>query len=233
MDKLKELELDDNTIIIFYSDNGGMSGANFGNPNRKVDASKLDKAFSTSNLPLRGAKGWLYEGGIRVPLIVRWSELKHRGAVSDVPVTSTDLFPTILEMIGLPQQPEQHADGISMVPALKEEGTSERPIYWHFPHYSNHGMQSPGGAVRYGDYKLIEYYENNTVQLFNLANDLEEENDLSAKEPAKVGELREMLHSWRDAVSAQMMPPNPGYDPAAVAGENKKPTAALSPARRR
>lgn len=228
MEKLKELDLEDNTIVIFYSDNGGMSAANFGNPDRKIAPSKLDKAFSTSNLPLRGAKGWLYEGGIRVPLIVKWSELKDRGAVSDMQVTSTDLFPTILEMLGLPRQAEQHADGISIVPALKGEKTSQRPLYWHFPHYSNHGMQSPGGAVRYGDYKLIEYFENNTVQLFNLANDLEEAHDLSEKEPEKTAELRQMLHNWRNAISAQMMPANPAYDPAAQPGNIDSPSAAVS-----
>ena len=217
--KLKELDLEDNTIIIFYSDNGGMAAANFGNPNRKINADKLDKAFSTSNLPLRGAKGWLYEGGIRVPMIVKWSDIRTPGSVCDVPVTSTDLYPTILEMLDLPLQPGQHADGKSMVSLLRGEEYSEKPIYWHFPHYSNHGMQSPGGAIRYKAYKLIEYFENNTVQLFNLENDLSEEHDLSAAEPEKVQELREMLHAWRRDVSARMMPPNPEYVPGTLAKE--------------
>lgn len=220
--KLKELGIEENTIIIFYSDNGGMAAANFGNPNRKVNPDKLDKAFSTSNLPLRGAKGWLYEGGIRVPMIIKWPDVEKPGSVSDVPVTSTDLFPTILEMLDLPLQPSQHSDGRSMVPLLKEEKAEDRPIYWHFPHYSNHGMQSPGGAVRFGDYKLIEYFENNTVQLFNLRNDLEEEHDLSEAEPEKVEELRGMLHAWRKEVSARMMPPNPEYVAGAEAGGTKR-----------
>lgn len=218
VEKLRELDLDENTVIIFYSDNGGMAAANFGNPDRKINPEKLDKAFSTSNLPLRGAKGWLYEGGIRVPLIVRWPDAKNPGSVCDVPVTSTDLFPTILEMLDLPLQPEQHVDGKSMVSLLKEEGADDRPIYWHFPHYSNHGMQSPGGAIRYKDYKLIEYFENGTVQLFNLAEDLKEEHDLSQAQPEKVEELRKMLQAWRANVSARMMPPNPEY----VAGAELK-----------
>lgn len=220
--KLEALGLADNTIIIFYSDNGGMAAANFGNPKRKIDPAKLDRAFSTSNLPLRGAKGWLYEGGIRVPLIVKWAGAKTPGSVCDVPVTSPDLYPTILEMLGLPLMPEQHADGKSIVPLLKGEKTLHRDaIYWHFPHYSNHGMQSPGGAVRYKNYKLIEYFENNTVQLFDLEKDLGELHDLSKEQPERVNELREMLHRWRKDVSAQMMPPNPDYDPAAVPGNTQ------------
>ena len=215
--KLRELDLEDNTIIIFYSDNGGMAAANFGNPNRKVDPAKLDRAFSTSNLPLRGAKGWLYEGGIRVPMIVKWADVKAPGSVCEVPVTSTDLFPTILEMLNLPLKPEQHADGKSMVSLLKGEDASDRPIYWHFPHYSNHGMQSPGGAIRYKEFKLIEYFENNTVQLFNVEKDLQEEHDLSREEPEKVDELREMLHAWQEEVAARMMPPNPDYVPGTQA----------------
>ena len=214
---LSELNLDENTIVIFFSDNGGMSGANFGNPRRVIAADRLDEAYSTSNLPLRGAKGWLYEGGIRVPLIVKWPRHGQRGAVCDVPVISTDFYPTILEMVRLPFQPNQHADGVSLAPLLKGAGQLERDaLFWHFPHYSNHGMQSPGGAVRAGDYKLLEYFENNTVQLFNLKNDIGEQNDLSGVEPDRVAELRMMLREWRKDVSAQMMTHNPDYDPAEV-----------------
>jgi arylsulfatase A len=215
--KLEALGLDENTIVIFYSDNGGMAAANFGNPERKINPARLDKAFSTANLPLRGAKGWMYEGGIRVPLIVKWSGIKRPGSVSNVPVTTPDLYPTILDMLGLPLRPEQHVDGESIVPVLAEEKSLKRDaIFWHFPHYSNHGMQSPGGAVRSGKYKLIEYFENNTVQLFDLENDLGELNDISNENPEKVNELRAMLHEWRKEVSAQMMEPNPAYAPLAT-----------------
>jgi arylsulfatase A-like enzyme len=212
--KLTELGIADNTIVIFYSDNGGMSGANLGNPKRVVRPGQLTRAFSTSNLPLRGAKGWLYEGGIRVPLIVHSPKHANGGTVSAEPITGTDMYPTILELAGLPMLPEQHMDGVSIVPLLSGDESLDRDaIYWHFPHYSNHGMQSPGGAIRVGDYKLLEYFENDTVQLFNLRDDLGEKNDLALKEPERTAELRAKLHTWRREVSANMMPPNPDYAP--------------------
>ena len=210
--KLEALNLDNNTIVILFSDNGGMSGANFGNPNRKIARDQLDKAFSTSNLPLRGAKGWLYEGGIREPLIVHWPHKGQRGTVCDAPVISTDFYPTILEMVGLPLRATQHVDGVSIASLLQGAETLERDaVYWHFPHYSNHGMQSPGGAVRAGDYKLLEYFENGTVQLFDLSKDIGEQNDLSPAMPEKVAQLHRMLHDWRIEVSARLMQPNPDY----------------------
>ncbi len=208
MGKLQSLGLEENTIVIFFSDNGGMSAANFGNPQRVVNPSRLDAAYSTSNLPLRGAKGWLYEGGIRVPMIIRWPGHGKPDTVCEEPVISTDFYPSILEMAGLPAQPAQHVDGTSLVPAVEGKPFEHGPIYWHFPHYSNHGMQSPGGAVRSGDYKLLEYFENNTVQLFNLENDPGEEDDLARTQPKKAAELLALLHSWRTKVSARMMPLN-------------------------
>lgn len=211
--QLEAHELTDNTIIIFFSDNGGMSGANFGRAERTIAEDELDAAFSTSNLPLRGAKGWLYEGGIRVPMIIKWPGQGNAGAISQIPVISTDFYPTLLEMAGLPAMPGQAVDGVSLVPAVMGKPFERKPIFWHFPQYSNHGMQSPGGAVRAGDYKLLEYYENNTVQLFNLREDLGEQNDLSQAEPEKVDELRTMLHIWRKEVSARMPSPNPEYAP--------------------
>lgn len=210
--KLKELGIYDNTIVIFASDNGGMAAANFGRPSKVLDPTTPDKHFSTSNLPLRGAKGWMYEGGIRVPVIVKWSGVKNPGSVCDVPIISTDFYPSILAMAGLPLLPEQHVDGKSIVPLLQGASTLDREaIYWHFPHYSNHGMQSPGGAIRYGNLKLLEYYENGTVQLFDLAKDPGELNDISKENPEQVKKLRDMLHEWRKSVNAQMMVPNPEY----------------------
>lgn len=219
--KLKELGLEDNTIVVFFADNGGMSAANFGNPGRVVGVNKLDQAFSTSNLPLRGGKGWLYEGGIREPLIIKWPQQGKQGTTCDVPVTSVDFYPTILDMIGIKVAPSKHVqDGMSITSLVKgdkkkQAGLKERPIFWHFPHYSNHGMQSPGGAVRLGDYKLLDYLENNTVQLFNLAKDPGEQNDLSKKEPQKAKELKALLDKWRKNVNADMMSPNPNYRPEA------------------
>lgn len=213
--KLKSLGLSDNTIVVFFSDNGGMSAANFGNPKRVVPPNRLDAAFSTANLPLRGAKGWLYEGGIRVPMIVKWSGQAKRNAVCDEPVISTDFYPSLLEMADLPPMPEQTVDGVSFVSALQGKPFRRGPIFWHFPHYSNHGMQSPGGAIRLGDYKLLEYFENGSVQLFNLRNDIGEQRNLAERQPEKANQLRARLHAWRKEVAARMMPPNPNYEPSA------------------
>ncbi|MEO1835664.1 MAG: sulfatase [Akkermansiaceae bacterium] len=204
--KLETLGLSDNTLVIFFSDNGGMSAANFGNPKRVVAKTQLDRAYSSSNLPLRGAKGWLYEGGIRVPMIVKWPGHGKEGTICEEPVISTDFYPSLLEMAGLSPLPEQAVDGVSFVPALKGKPFERAAIYWHFPHYSNHGMQSPGGAIRLGDYKLLEYFENNTVQLFNLKQDPGEQHDLSKAQPKRARELRERLQTWRVEVSAEMMP---------------------------
>jgi arylsulfatase A-like enzyme len=212
--QLKSLDLDQNTIVIFLSDNGGMSAANFGRPERVIPATHLDAAFSTSNLPLRGGKGWLYEGGIRIPLIVKWPGEAQQGAVCDIPVASTDLYPSVLEMIGLDARPQQHTEGFSFARLLQgDRAFGREAIFWHFPHYSNHGMQSPGGAVRQGDYKLLEYFENDSVQLFNLQDDPGEQFDLSREKPELAARLRRMLHTWRTKVSAQMMAPNPDYQP--------------------
>jgi arylsulfatase A len=209
--RLKTLGLDERTIVIFTSDNGGMSAANFGNPKRVISPKQLDVAFSTSNLPLRGGKGWLYEGGIRVPLLVRWPA-KSRAGVCEVPVISTDFFPSILEVTGIPADQQHAMDGVSLTGLLSGGGEPKREaIYWHFPHYSNHGLQSPGGAIRAGDYKLLEYFENGTVQLFNLRTDPAEQHDLAGAEPERAAKLKSMLSAWRTSVNAQMMPPNPAY----------------------
>lgn len=225
--KLEELGIKDNTIIIFYSDNGGMSGANFANPLNFVRPNQEDRRFSTSNLPLRGAKGWLYEGGIKVPMIIKWPH--HVNATvseTDVPVNTYDFYPTILEMLGYQVPEEQKVDGMSLVPLMlgqaeKTTALEERALYWHFPQYSNHGQQSPGGAIRYKGYKLIEYFENFQVQLFNLKTDPYELIDLSDSNPEKVEELRSKLHSWRQEVDARMPLPNPDYDPIFENGWHK------------
>ena len=218
--KLSEHGIEDNTIIFFMSDNGGMSAMN-GTPRRIMPKEKLDMAVSTSNLPLRGAKGWLYEGGIRVPLIVKWPHTGKRGTVCDEPVISTDFFPTILQMVGIRNRTND-IDGRSFTRLVRGQKMDRGPIYWHFPHYSNHGMQSPGGAVRDGDYKLLEYFENGTVQLFNLVNDIGEQNDLSKIEVQKAKVLTDKLHQWRKGVAAQMMKPNPDYDPVKDLWSGKK-----------
>jgi arylsulfatase A-like enzyme len=196
MKKLEELGVADNTVVIFMSDNGGLSTSE-GSP--------------TSNVPLRAGKGWLYEGGIREPMIIKWPGVVKPGSVCNEPVTSTDFYPTMLKMAGLALRPKQHRDGVSLVPLLRQRGKPKRKaIYWHYPHYGNQGG-SPGGAVRAGDYKLIEFYEDNRVEMYNLKDDVGEKHDLSAEMPRKAAQLRKMLHDWRKAVDAQMPQPNPAY----------------------
>lgn len=209
--KLEEMGIEDDTVVIFFSDNGGMSAMNVGNPKRVLPERAIDKGYSTSCLPLRGAKGWLYEGGIRVPMIVKWPGQAKAGQLVEEQVISTDFYASIMEMIG---GDDQTPDGRSFVPALRGKPFERGPIFWHFPHYSNHGMQSPAGAIRDGDFKLIEYFENGTVQLFNLREDLGEQRNLASTEPAKVKALSKRLHAWRKSVGAKMMKPNPNYNPA-------------------
>ncbi|MHC4707592.1 MAG: sulfatase [Planctomycetota bacterium] len=192
MAKLDEMGVADNTVVIFMSDNGGLSTAE-GSP--------------TSNVPLRAGKGWLYEGGIREPMIMKWPGVVKRGSTCSEPVTSTDFYPTMLEMAGLPLRPRQHCDGISLVPLLRRGGKSKRrALYWHYPHYSNQGGR-PGGAVRAGDYKLIERYEDNSIELYNLKDDIGEKRDIAGEMPEKATELRNMLDDWRKAVNANMPKP--------------------------
>jgi len=196
MSKLDELGIADNTIIFFMSDNGGLATAE-GQP--------------TCNLPLRGGKGWLYEGGVREPMIVKWPGVVRAGSTCDEPVTSTDFYPTMLEMAGLPLKPAQHMDGESMAPLLKGTGRPRRKaVYWHYPHYSNQGGK-PGGAVRAGNFKLIESYEDGRVELYNLRADIGEQHDLAAEMPDKADELRQTLHQWRREVGAVMPEPNPNW----------------------
>ena len=127
-------------------------------------------------------------------------------------VTGTDFYPTIMEMLNIPKLPEQHVDGKSFVNALKGKTHDRGAIYWHFPHYSNHGYQSPGGAIRLGNYKLLEYYENSTVQLFDLKNDPGEQNDLSKSKPKISKKLLSMLHDWRKNVGAKMPQVKAGHN---------------------
>ncbi len=201
--KLEELGLEKNTIVIFTADNGGMSASNqYLESNKSREA--LDRRFASSNLPLRGAKGWNYEGGIRVPLIVHWPGTTKPCTKSHAIVTGTDFYPTLLQMLGLPAMPEQHVDGKSFVSALEGKAHERGAIYWHFPHYSNHGYQSPGGAIRSGRYKLLEYYENGSVQLFDLENDIGERRDLSTAKPDVTAKLLKMLQDWRQDMDAKM-----------------------------
>jgi arylsulfatase A-like enzyme len=148
--------------------------------------------------------------------LVKWPG-KGRAGISEVPVISADFLPSILEMAGIEAGRQLEIDGVSFAPLLTgAEKLQREAIYWHFPHYSNHGMQSSGGAIRQGDYKLLEYFENGTVQLFNLRNDPAEQHDLANSDPERALVLRSMLQAWRSKVDAQMMEPNPAYSSAAA-----------------
>lgn len=211
---LDSLGIADNTILIFYADNGGMSAANYGNPNRVIPNAQVDKAYSTSVAPLRGGKGWMYEGGMRVPMIIRWPGKIKEGAVSDLLVNGTDFYKTIVSMTGAKAPEGAGADGIDIYSELKSGESVDRALFWHFPHYSNHGMLTPSGAVRYGDYKLIEYYENGTVQLFNVKEDISETTDISAQKPEIMADLKQRLKEWRESVGAEMPSKNLSFDEA-------------------
>jgi arylsulfatase A-like enzyme len=205
MSKLDELGLRDNTVVFFFSDNGGYANA-------------------TSMEPLRGSKGMLYEGGIRVPMIVRWPRVTRPGDVCDVPVIGVDFYPTMLEMAGAPRPPGRVLDGLSIVPLLEGKKTLNRKaIFWHFPVYlepynkkQRPWRTTPAGAVRQGDWKLIEFFEEGKIELYNLKDDLGEKNDLTGTMPDKAEELHRTLIEWRKSVDAPVpTEKNPDYDPTA------------------
>jgi arylsulfatase A-like enzyme len=196
---LEKVNLADNTIVVLTSDNGGMATSN-----------RTDN-IPTTNLPLRAGKGYLYEGGIRVPLIIRWPGETEAGAVTDFPTTATDFYPTLLDLAEIEPEEPQHFDGVSLKPLLEGQTMDERPIFWHYPHYSGGLGGPPSGAVRFGDFKLIEFFEDDRVELYNLKNDLNEENDLSEIHPEKAEELKKLLHQRKKNVGAQRPFPNPAY----------------------
>jgi arylsulfatase A-like enzyme len=195
---LEETGQADNTTVIFTSDNGGLATAE-GSP--------------TCNSPLAEGKGWMYEGGTREPLVVKWPGITRAGSSSAVPVTSPDFYPTILEMTGLDLLPEQHVDGESLVPLLKGETDLQRSaIYWHYPHYGNQGG-TPGCALRSGDWKLIEFFEDSRLELYNLREDCGETNNLAAKDPQRTQRMQAQLIEWRESIGAQLPQPNPEFKP--------------------
>lgn len=199
LETLEELGLGSRTVVVFLSDNGGLSTL------------RRRPGMPTSNLPLRAGKGWLYEGGIRAPFIIRWPGRATAGREVDTPVTSMDLFPTMLEMAGIPALHDQHRDGLSLVPLLTGSGGLNREmLFWHFPHYHGSG-NIPSGAIRVGDLKLVEWMEDGRVELFDLNVDLSESQDLAGESPEIARELRRLLHEWRREVGAQMPSPNPDW----------------------
>ncbi|MCP5520450.1 MAG: sulfatase [Verrucomicrobiales bacterium] len=202
MERLDERGLSRNTIVIFASDNGGYIG---------TDRKSGQSVPVTDNAPLRSGKGSLYEGGIRVPLIVRWPDVTPREAVCREPVVLMDLFHTLGRLTQTSPSPTLPRDGLDLLSLLrKPSGTLDRDaLFFHYPHY--YPTTTPVGAVRARDWKLLEYFEDNRIELYNLATDPGEQTDLAGQEPDKVEELRQRLHDWRTSVQAAMPKPNPGF----------------------
>ncbi|HOX37382.1 MAG TPA: sulfatase [Candidatus Brocadiia bacterium] len=205
LDALDRFGLSENTLVMFFSDNGGVASAD----NRGLN----EGGEVTSNHPLRGTKGMLYEGGIRVPLIARWPGVIEPGSVCDTPVIGVDFYPTFLEVTGAKPPAGQILDGESMIPLMKgAERLPREDIFWWMPGYLP-GRQAPANAIRSGDYKLIEFFEDGHLELYNLKNDIGERNDLAAAEPDKARELHNKLKHWREATGAKIPERNPNFDP--------------------
>lgn len=195
---LDELKIADRTIIIFTSDNGG-------------------RVPTTSNAPLRVGKGSAYEGGVRVPMIVYAPGVTKAGVECERPVITMDVLPTILELVDLPLAEGQQVDGVSIAPLLDGAGEiAERSLFWHYPHYQcyQQGGATPYGAIRQGDFKLIEFYADGAVELYNVAEDIGEQHNLAEPLAEKAGQMKQELHSWLEAVDAQMPTKNPAHDPS-------------------
>lgn len=186
----------DNTVVIFTSDNGGVSSGD---------------GYATACLPMRGGKGRQWEGGIRQPFYIHWPGVTA-GGKTDVPAIGTDFFPTILEIAGLPLLPDQHLDGISLVPALKGSEVTPRPLFWHYPHYGNQGGE-PSAIMMDGNRKLIHYFEDGRNELYDVVADIGEQHDLAASEPEQVAAMEADLKSWLASVDADFPSRNPRFSP--------------------
>jgi arylsulfatase A-like enzyme len=197
MAKLDELGLADDTIVVFTSDNGGLHVPEGGHTR------------VTHNTPFRAGKGFTYEGGQRVPLIVRWPGRIPAGRVVEAPVNNIDWLPTLLRLAGAPVP--AGLDGVSFAEGLTGGAFTERPLFWHFPHYTNQGGR-PTGAVRDGDWLLVEFYDEDKTELYNLADDARQQRDLATQQPERVAALKTALAQWRVANDAQINTTNPDFD---------------------
>ncbi len=209
--KLDELDITKDTVVIFFSDNGGVGGY------RELGISGGE---ITSNRPLKGGKGMLYEGGIREPMTVRWPGNVKPGSRCDEPVIGLDFYPTLLAIAGIEKQSGQVLDGESLVPLLTQTGTLKRDaIFWHFPAYLQGSKgtwrTTPAGAIRQGDFKLIEFFEDSRLELYNLKDDIGEAKNLAETIPDKTRALHQRLLAWRKSVKAPVpTEPNPKFDPS-------------------
>ena len=198
LDKLDEHGLDENTIVCFTSDNGGVSSGD---------------AYATSNLPLRGGKGRQWEGGIREPFYLKAPGVTRPGSTSDTPVSGIDWYPTLLELCGVPIPTRQKVDGVSLVPLLKGGKIGDRSLYWHYPHYGNQGGE-PSSMIMEGDWKLIHYHEDGRDELYHLGRDQAEQKDLIAKESKRAGQMRKRLDAWLKKTKAKFPSKDERHDPA-------------------
>lgn len=199
LETLRRNGLDKNTVVIFTSDNGGVaSGDN----------------FSTSNLPLRGGKGYQWEGGIKVPFFIHVPWIENRPETDEL-VTGADLYPTILDLAGIPLKPDEHTDGVSLVSALKGKELEDRTLYWHYPHYGNQGGE-PHAIIRQGEWKLIHYWEDGRDELYNLQNDPEEQSDLAQNESERVNKMSNQLIQWLESTGANYATIDTDRDPEAT-----------------
>lgn len=213
LNTLKRLNLEDNTIIVFTSDNGGVASGD---------------AFSTSNLPLRGGKGYQWEGGIREPYFIKIPWLKRQVKQIDFPVTGADFFPTILDFAHVPLLPKQHADGLSLKPLLEGKMLKDRELYWHYPHYGNQGGQ-PNSTIRYKNWKLIHYWEDEHDELYDLLSDPHEQHNLASQHTKEAQKLSAQLLSWLKTMNAQYPVPDPEFDPALAQKKHQSNVQILMP----
>lgn len=213
VDAIEAHGIDDRTMIVFTSDNGGVASGD---------------AYATSNRPLRTGKGRQWEGGLRVPYYLRVPGVTDGGMETEVPATGADFYPTLLELAGLPPRPEQHLDGISLVPVLHGQQIKPRPLIWHYPHYGNQGGE-PSGIYRDGPWKLIHYYEDGRDELYHLGEDLGEQHDLAEKEPERVGRMRLNLQEFLDSVGAKFPQPDPRFSETRALAKQRRIREQLLP----
>jgi arylsulfatase A-like enzyme len=221
---LEELQIADNTVVIFSSDNGGVGGyIRKGGliPDETAKSEVLENGQITDNAPLRSGKGSLYEGGIRTPFIVRWPGVTKSGAINGTPAVHVDVYPTLLEIAGARPPADYVLDGVSLAPLLRDPdaGLNREAIFHHFPGYLGFGSgfwrTMPVGVIHAGDWKLMEYFEDHRLELYNLRDDIGELDNLAGRMPDKTKELHTKMLAWREAIKASMPTPNSPRNPAA------------------